>query len=62
MTRYLLVVDFQSGVGETPMEEWKPEEVEAHLDYYGALGRELVEQRRAGRSPRSWPGPTWPRS
>ncbi len=25
------------------MEEWKPEEVEAHLDYYRALGRELEE-------------------
>jgi hypothetical protein len=41
MTRYLLVVDFQPGVVDTPMEEWKPEEIEAHLDYYGALRREL---------------------
>ena len=43
MTRYLLVVDFQPGVVETPMEEWKPEEVTAHLDYYRALHRELVD-------------------
>jgi hypothetical protein len=43
MTRYLLVVDFQPGVAETPMEEWQPEEIEAHLDYYRALIRELVE-------------------
>ena len=43
MTRYLLVVNFEGGVCETPMEEWKPEEVTAHLDYYGALHRELVE-------------------
>ena len=43
MTRYLLVVDFQPGVVETPMEEWKPEEVTAHMDYYRALHRELVD-------------------
>jgi len=43
MTRYLLVVDFQPGVVDTPMEEWKPEEVTAHLDYYRALHRELVD-------------------
>jgi hypothetical protein len=42
MTRYLLVVDFQPGVVETPMEEWKPEEITAHLDYYRALHGELV--------------------
>ena len=43
MTRYLLVVNFEGGVCETPMEEWKPEEVTAHLDYYRALHRELVD-------------------
>ena len=42
MTKYLLIVDFQPGVSESPMEEWKPEEVEAHLDYYRALSRELT--------------------
>jgi hypothetical protein len=42
MTRYLLVVNFEGGVAETPMEEWKPEEITAHLDYYKALHRELV--------------------
>jgi hypothetical protein len=42
MARYLLVVDFQGGVCETPMEEWEPEEITAHLDYYGALHQELV--------------------
>ena len=42
MPRYVLIVDFQPGVSETPMEEWKPEEVTAHLDYYKALTRELV--------------------
>jgi hypothetical protein len=42
MTRYLLAVNFEGGVVETPMEEWKPEEITAHLDYYKALHEELV--------------------
>jgi hypothetical protein len=42
MGKYLLIVNFQPGVVETPMEEWKPEEIEAHLDYYRALQRELA--------------------
>jgi hypothetical protein len=42
MSRFLLIVNFESGVVDTPMEEWKPEEIEAHLDYYRALHRELV--------------------
>ena len=43
MKRYLLVVDFQPGVVDTPMEEWRLEEVTAHMDYYRALHRELVD-------------------
>jgi len=39
MPKYLLAVNFQPGVVDTPMEEWKPEEIEAHLDYYRALSR-----------------------
>ena len=42
MTRYLLVVNFEAGVVEAPMEDWKPEEITAHLDYYKALHKELV--------------------
>ena len=42
MPRYLLVINFEGGVVETPMEEWKPEEITAHLDYYRALHAELV--------------------
>jgi hypothetical protein len=42
MAKYLLIVDFQPGVAETPIEEWQPEEVEAHLDYYRILRRELI--------------------
>jgi hypothetical protein len=43
MTRYLLAVNFQPGVVETPMEEWKPDEITAHLDYYKALHKELMD-------------------
>jgi len=39
--KYCLIVDFQPGVIDAPMEEWAPEEIEAHLDYYEALRREL---------------------
>jgi hypothetical protein len=42
MTKYLLAINFEGGVVNTPMEEWKPEEITAHLDYYEALHRELV--------------------
>ena len=42
MTRYLLAVNFEGGVVDTPMEEWRPEEITAHLDHYEALHRELV--------------------
>jgi hypothetical protein len=42
MTRYLLVVNFEGGVIETPMDEWKPEEIAAHLDHYKAIRDELV--------------------
>ena len=43
MTRYLLAVDLRSGPDDTPMEQWEPEEVNAHLDYYRALNARLVE-------------------
>jgi len=41
MARYLVGVDFQTGADESPMSEWTPEEVQAHLDYYGELNDEL---------------------
>lgn len=44
MPRYLLAVNFDGGVFDNlPMTEWKPEEIDAHMDYYGAINRELVE-------------------
>jgi hypothetical protein len=42
MTRYLLGVTFEGGVDDTPIEEWKPEEIQAHLAYYNDLNRELL--------------------
>jgi hypothetical protein len=41
-TRYLLAVNFEGGVIDTPMEDWAPEEIAAHLDYYAALRDELL--------------------
>ncbi len=61
MSKFVLIVNFEGGVVDTPMEEWKPEEVQAHLDYYRALNRELGPAASWSR-PRSWPDPTWPRS
>ena len=42
MARYLLIVTFEPGVVDSPMEEWQPEEVTAHLDYYRALNDQLL--------------------
>ncbi len=43
MSRYVLIVNFEGGVVDTPMEEWKPEEIAAHLDHYSAIHKELVD-------------------
>ena len=43
MTKYLLVVNFEGGAVAAPMDEWKPEEIAAHLDYYKALHQELLD-------------------
>jgi hypothetical protein len=41
MTKYLLIVDYNGGAIETPMYEWAPEDIRAHMDYYAALDKEL---------------------
>jgi hypothetical protein len=41
MTKFLLIVDYQPGVIETPMTEWAPEDVKAHMAYYNELNTEL---------------------
>ena len=43
MTKFLLVVDHHGGACDTPMTEWAPEEVRAHLDYYRELMKELTD-------------------
>lgn len=43
MARYLLGVTFSPGADPTPMTKWKPEEIQAHLDYYEVLNQELVD-------------------
>ncbi|WP_433718010.1 YciI family protein [Actinoplanes sp. CA-051413] len=42
MTKYLLIVDYQPGVIDKPMDEWAPADIKAHMDYYGALRAELL--------------------
>ncbi|GEA85222.1 MAG: YciI family protein [Cellulomonas sp.] len=42
MPRYLLIVDFQPGTDPTPMEEWTPDEVDAHMAYYRRLNDDLA--------------------
>lgn len=41
MTKYLLIVDFQSGPDESPMSEWTEQEVADHLSYYERLSAQL---------------------
>lgn len=43
MAKYLLIVDYDPGVTETPMEQWAPEDIKAHMDYYRALNQELID-------------------
>jgi hypothetical protein len=43
MTRYLLTVNYDGGVIDTPMDEWAPEDIKAHMDYYAALSAELTD-------------------
>ena len=43
MPRFLLIVNHDGGVIDAPMDEWTPDEVAAHMNYYEALNRELIE-------------------
>ena len=42
MPKFLLMVDHDGGEFEQPMDEWAPDDVTAHFDYYEALTKELV--------------------
>lgn len=41
MTKFLITVDYSPGVIDTPMTEWAPEDVKAHMAYYTQLNEEL---------------------
>jgi hypothetical protein len=43
MTKFLLTVDYNGGAVETPMTDWAPEDIKAHMDYYRALNKELTD-------------------
>lgn len=44
MPRFLIMVNHDNGVfNDSSMDDWKPEEAKAHMDYYDVLGRELAE-------------------
>jgi len=43
MPRFLLIVNHDGGAIDTPMDEWAPDEVAAHMNYYEALNRELLQ-------------------
>ena len=43
MPRFLLIVNHDGGVIEAPMDEWKPDEIAAHMNYYEALNRDLIQ-------------------
>ena len=41
MTKFLLTVDYNGGVIDTPMTEWAAEDIKAHMAYYTALNEQL---------------------
>jgi hypothetical protein len=43
MPRYLLIIDYNQGVVESPMDEWAPADIRAHMDYYRQQLRELLD-------------------
>jgi hypothetical protein len=43
MPRFLLIVNHDGGVIDAPMDEWKPDEIAAHMNYYEALNRDLIQ-------------------
>ena len=43
MPRFLLIVKNDGGVIDAPMDEWRPDEIAAHMNYYQALNRDLIE-------------------
>jgi hypothetical protein len=44
MTKFLLLTKYGATDGLQPMSYWDPEDIQAHLDFLGALNRELNER------------------
>jgi hypothetical protein len=42
MPKFLLMVNHEGDIN-TPMEEWEPSDVSAHMSYYDVLNEELTE-------------------
>ena len=43
MTKYALLVNYDGGVFDgKPMTEWDPADIDAHMNYYDALNKELL--------------------
>ncbi|ROP29392.1 hypothetical protein [Couchioplanes caeruleus] len=59
--RYLLTVDYRSGVTDAPMPGWKPEEIKAYMDYDVALTANSWQAENTSTGTRS-PAPSSPRS
>jgi len=43
MPKFLLMVNYDNGVVDTNMSDWESEEVQAHLNYYEILAKELTD-------------------
>jgi hypothetical protein len=43
MPRYLLIVDYRPGDDATPMDQWQPGDIKAHMNYYDVLNAQLTE-------------------
>ncbi|MGH9105559.1 MAG: hypothetical protein ACRDZX_06925 [Acidimicrobiales bacterium] len=42
MPKFLLLVNYDGGLPETPMPSWNQVDIKAHLAYYDALNHELT--------------------
>lgn len=43
MPKFLLMVNADNGVVDTNTNDWEPDEVRAHMNYYEVLSKELIE-------------------
>jgi len=42
MPRFMLIVNYDPGAVSTPMAEWAPEDIQAHMDYYRVLTEQII--------------------